>query len=45
MNPLWRSFLESADARFDEAGLEVIDFGDAAAERLAAAEKTGMAPL
>ena len=45
MNPLWRSFLESADARFDDAGSEVLDFGDAAAECDAAARQTVLAPL
>lgn len=45
MNPNWRSFLESADARFDGTANEVIDFGDAKAELQAAVSQTVVAPL
>lgn len=45
MNPHWRSFLESAEARFDVASPDVIDFGDAAAELHAAGQQTVLVPL
>lgn len=45
MNPNWRSFLESAEANFSAAGDEVLDFGDAAGELLAAGKQTVVVPL
>lgn len=45
MNPHWRSFLESAEGRFDGASSELLDFGDAAGELQAASRQTVVAPL
>lgn len=45
MNPNWRSFLESADGVFDGETSEIINFGDANAELLAASKQTVLVPL
>lgn len=45
MNPLWRSFLESAQARFDSDSTELLNFGDAAGELQAARQQTVVVPL
>jgi tRNA-modifying protein YgfZ len=45
MNPNWRSFLESADGIFADDSSELIHFGDAAAELLAAGKQTVVVPL
>jgi folate-binding protein YgfZ len=45
MNPIWRSFLESADGRFAADSNELSDFGDAAGELLAARDRTVLVPL
>lgn len=45
MNPNWRSFLESAEAVFDDESDEVTHFGDAAGELKAAREQTVLVPL
>ena len=45
MNPHWRSFLESTDGVFDTDSTDVIGFGDAAGELLAASERTVVVPL
>lgn len=45
MNPNWRSFLESADGVFDGETSEIINFGDATAELLAASTQTVLVPL
>ena len=45
MNPNWRSFLESADAVFDGASDEILNFGDAAGELQAARSQTVLVPL
>lgn len=45
MNPNWHSFLESTEAHFDEAAQEVLHFGDAKADLLAASGQTILAPL
>ncbi len=45
MNPNWRSFLESADARFDGAADEVLDFGSLSDELSAAHRQTVLVPL
>lgn len=45
MNPHWRSFLESTDACFAADVPEVINFGDAQAELLAASRQTVLVPL
>jgi len=45
MNPNWRSFLESADGVFDGETSELINFGDANAELLAASKQTVLVPL
>ncbi|HNI71963.1 MAG TPA: folate-binding protein [Accumulibacter sp.] len=43
MNLIWQEFLSAAGARFDQQRL--VDFGDAAAERLAGRDATVVAPL
>ena len=45
MNPHWRSFLESTEGIFDGDSSEILNFGDAAGELLAAREKTVVVPL
>lgn len=45
MNPHWRSFLESTDACFAADQPEVLDFGDAPTELLAASQGTVLVPL
>jgi hypothetical protein len=45
MNPNWRSFLESAEGVFDGETSEIINFGDANAELLAASKQTVLVPL
>jgi tRNA-modifying protein YgfZ len=45
MNPHWRSFLESTEGIFDGDSAEIINFGDAAGELLAAGQKTVVVPL
>jgi len=45
MNPNWRSFLESADGVFDGETSDLINFGDANAELLAASKQTVLVPL
>lgn len=45
MNPNWRSFLESADGVFDGESSELLNFGDASAELLAATHQTVLVPL
>ena len=45
MNPHWRSFLESTDACFAADVPEVLHFGDAQAELLAASRQTVLVPL
>ncbi|MBP8168506.1 MAG: folate-binding protein YgfZ [Azonexus sp.] len=45
MNPNWRSFLESAEGVFDGETSEIINFGDANAELLAASKQTVVVPL
>ena len=45
MNPNWRSFLESADGIFDGETSELLNFGDATAELLAASKQTVLVPL
>ncbi|MGE5470574.1 MAG: YgfZ/GcvT domain-containing protein [Bacteroidota bacterium] len=45
MNPNWRSFLESANGNFDSVSCDLLDFGDAAGELLAAREQTVVVPL
>ena len=45
MNPNWRSFLESAEGVFDGETSEIINFGDANAELLAASKQTVVIPL
>ena len=45
MNPNWRSFLESADARFDGAADEILDFGNLTDELSAASRQTVVVPL
>ncbi|MBK8522655.1 MAG: folate-binding protein YgfZ [Betaproteobacteria bacterium] len=43
MNPLWKDALDAAGARFDTTN--VLDFGDAAGELIAARDGTVLAPL
>lgn len=45
MNPNWRSFLESADGVFDAETSDLLNFGDAPAELLAASKQTVLVPL
>ncbi|NTV71925.1 MAG: folate-binding protein YgfZ [Azonexaceae bacterium] len=45
MNPHWRSFLESTEGVFDNDSTELLNFGDAAGELLAATQKTVVVPL
>jgi hypothetical protein len=45
MNPNWRSFLESADGVFDGETSELLNFGDASGELLAASRQTVLVPL
>ena len=45
MNTHWRSFLESADAVFDADSTELLNFGDATGELLAATQQTVVVPL
>jgi len=45
MNPHWRSFLESAEGLFDGESTELLNFGDAAGELLAAQQQTVVVPL
>lgn len=45
MNPHWRSFLESTEGVFDGDSSEILNFGDAAGELLAARQKTVVVPL
>lgn len=45
MNPHWRSFLESAEALFDSDSTELLSFGDAPGELLAAKQQTVVVPL
>lgn len=45
MNPNWRSFLESAEGVFDGETSELLNFGDATAELLAASKQTVLVPL
>ncbi len=45
MNPNWRSFLESAEANFAADATDVLDFGDASGELLAAGRQTVLVPL
>jgi folate-binding protein YgfZ len=45
MNPNWRSFLESANGSFDSNSSDLLNFGNAADELLAASEKTVLVPL
>jgi folate-binding protein YgfZ len=45
MNPNWRSFLESAEGVFDGETSDLLNFGDAKGELLAAGKQTVLAPL
>ncbi len=45
MNPHWRSFLESTEGVFDSDSTELLNFGDAAGELLAATQHTVVVPL
>jgi folate-binding protein YgfZ len=45
MNPHWRSFLESTEGVFDTDSSELLNFGDAAGELLAAKQQTVVVPL
>jgi tRNA-modifying protein YgfZ len=45
MNPHWRSFLESTEGIFDADSNELLNFGDAAGELLAASKQTVVVPL
>jgi len=45
MNPNWRSFLESAHGVFDTESSDLLNFGDAAGELLAASKQTILVPL
>ena len=45
LNPHWRSFLESADACFADDSTDVLNFGDAPGELLAASRQTVLVPL
>jgi tRNA-modifying protein YgfZ len=45
MNTHWRSFLESSDAVFDADSTELLNFGDATGELLAATQQTIVVPL
>jgi folate-binding protein YgfZ len=45
MNPHWRSFLESTDGVFDGDSTELLNFGDATGELLAATQQTIVVPL
>ena len=45
MNPNWRSFLESAEGVFDGETSELLNFGDANAELMAASKQTVLVPL
>ncbi|AXS79913.1 folate-binding protein YgfZ [Dechloromonas sp. HYN0024] len=45
MNPHWRSFLESTEGVFDTGSTELLNFGDAAGELLAAKQQTVVVPL
>ena len=45
MNPNWRSFLESANGSFDSDSSDLLNFGDASGELLAASQQTVLVPL
>ena len=45
MNPHWRSFLESTEGVFDGDSTELLNFGDATGELLAAKQQTVVVPL
>ena len=45
MNPHWRSFLESTEGVFDSDSTELLNFGDATGELLAAKQQTVVVPL
>jgi len=45
MNPNWRSFLESTEGVFDSDAAELLNFGDATGELLAATQRTVVVPL
>jgi folate-binding protein YgfZ len=45
MNPNWRSFLESTEGVFDSDSTELLNFGDASGELLAATQQTVVVPL
>lgn len=45
MNPNWRSLLQERGAHFDTAGNEILNFGDAAGELVAARTATVVCPL
>lgn len=45
MNTNWRSFLESAEGSFDGETSELLNFGDAHAELMAASKNTVLVPL
>lgn len=45
MTPTWRSFLESAEGRFDNEVSELLDFGDASGELKVAESRTVLVPL
>ncbi len=45
MNPHWRSFLESTEGVFDNDSAEILNFGDATGELLAARQQTVVVPL
>lgn len=45
MNPNWRSFLESAEGSFDRESSDLLHFGDANGELLAASQQTVLVPL
>ena len=45
MNPHWRSFLESTEGVFENDSTELLNFGDAAGELLAATQQTVVVPL
>ena len=45
MNPHWCSFLESTEGVFDNDSTELLNFGDAAGELLAATQQTVVVPL
>jgi folate-binding protein YgfZ len=45
MNPHWRSFLESTEGVFDSDSTELLNFGDATGELLAATQQTVVVPL